>query len=93
MKAVWKDTVLAESDDTVVVDGNHYFPESTLNRDYIMPSNLRTTSSQKGTCHYYNLLVDGNANPDAVWFYPDPKEAAENLRGRVAFGHGVRIED
>ncbi|MED5619661.1 DUF427 domain-containing protein [Ideonella sp. BN130291] len=93
MKAIWNGEVIAESDDTVVVEGNHYFPESAVNRNYLMPSNTRTTCSWKGTAHYYNLLVDGDANPDAVWYYPEPKEAAAEIKGRVAFWKGVQVRE
>ncbi|CAN5663197.1 DUF427 domain-containing protein [soil metagenome] len=92
MKATWNGAVIAESDDTVVVEGNHYFPEASLKREYLMPSNLHTTCSWKGTASYYNLLVNGDANPDAVWYYPEPKEAAAEIKGRVAFWKGVKVE-
>ena len=90
MKAVWKDVVLAESDDTVLVEGNHYFPESSLRREYVTFSNHRTTCPRKGQAHYYSLLVDGELNPDAAWYYPDPK-ADEEIKGRVAFWKGVKV--
>jgi uncharacterized protein (DUF427 family) len=92
MKAIWNGAVIAESDDTVVVEGNHYFPAESLKKEYLMPSNLHTTCSWKGTASYYNLLVDGSANPDAVWYYPEPKEAAQEIKGRVAFWKGVKVE-
>ncbi len=92
MKAIWNGTVVAESDDTVVVEGNHYFPAAALQRVYTLPSNTRTMCSWKGQAHYLTLFVDGDANPDAVWFYPDPKEAAAEIRDRVAFWKGVKIE-
>lgn len=91
MKAVWKGTVVAESDDTVVVDGNHYFPAASLKREYTLSSNTRTMSSSKGQASYYTLFVDGDANPDAVWFYPEPREAAAQLKDRVAFWKGVQV--
>jgi uncharacterized protein (DUF427 family) len=91
MKAIWNGVVIAESEDIVVFEGNHYFPDTSLNRQYLLSSNLRTTSSLKGTANYYTLLVDGSANPDAVWYYPEPKEAVAELKGRVAFGKGVTI--
>ncbi len=91
MKAVWNGTVVAESDDTVVVEGNHYFPASALRADCTLPSNTKTMCSWKGQASYLNLFVDGNANPDAVWFYPDPKEAAAEIKGRVAFWKGVQV--
>ena len=92
MKAIWKDTVIAESDDTVVVEGNHYFPESSLDRALVSDSDTTTFCPWKGTAHYYSLTVDGETNADAVWYYPEPKEAAAEIRGRVAFWKGVRVE-
>jgi uncharacterized protein (DUF427 family) len=83
MKAVWNGVVVAESDDTVVVEGNHYFPESSLKRDYVTFSNHRS--------HYYSLFVNGEMNPDAVWYYPAPSEAAAQIKGRVAFWKGVKV--
>ena len=91
MKAIWKDTVVAESDDTVVVEGNHYFPEDSLDRKYVTFSNHKTTCPWKGTASYYSLLVAGELNPDAVWYYPDPKPEARMVRGRVAFWKGVKV--
>lgn len=91
MKATWHGAVIAESDDTVVVEGNHYFPEAALDRRYIVSSNHRSTCGWKGQAHYYSLLVDGDLNPDAVWFYPEPFEAAATVKGRVAFWKGVEV--
>jgi uncharacterized protein (DUF427 family) len=91
MKAIWNDTVIAESDDTVLVEGNHYFPESALNREVVTFSNHRTSCPWKGEASYYSLLVSGELNPDAVWYYPEPKAEAENIRGRVAFWKGVKV--
>lgn len=93
MKAIWNGTVVAESDDTVVVEGNHYFPEASLKKEYLLPSNTHTMCPWKGEASYYTLFVDGDANPDAVWFYKDPKEAAQEIKGRVAFWKGVKIEE
>jgi uncharacterized protein (DUF427 family) len=93
MKAIWRGTVVAESDDTVVVEGNHYFPRAALADRYVLPSNTRTMCSWKGQAQYMTLFVDGDALPDAVWTYPDPKEAAEAIRGRVAFGRGVQVQE
>lgn len=93
MKAIWNGVVVAESDKTVVVEGNHYFPESALKREYVLSSNRRTMCSWKGEAGYYTLFVDGDALQDGVWFYADPKEAAEEIRGHVAFARGVLIED
>ena len=91
MKATWKDTVIAESDDTVVVEGNHYFPEAALKREYVTFSNHKTTCAWKGQASYLSLIVDGELNPDAVWTYPDPKPEADNIKGRVAVWKGVQI--
>lgn len=91
MKAIWKGTVVAESDDTVVVEGNHYFPHDALDPKYLLPSNTKTMCSWKGQASYYTLFVDGDANPDAVWTYLDPKEAAAEIKGRVAFWRGVQV--
>ena len=92
MKAIWNGQVVAESDATVVVEGNHYFPASSLNREYVLESNHRSTCPWKGQARYYSLLVDGDLNPDAVWYYPEPREGAEMVRDRVAFWKGVRVE-
>ena len=92
MKAIWNGVVIAESNDTVVVDGEHYFPESSLKREYLTFSNHRS-SSWKGQAHYHSLLVKGEMKPDAAWHYPEPNEAVAQLKGRVAFGQGVRVEE
>lgn len=92
MKAIWKDTVIAESDDTVVVEGNHYFPEAALDKSLISPSDTTSVCPWKGTAYYYNVEVGGETNADAVWYYPEPKDAAAGIRGRVAFWKGVRVE-
>ena len=91
MKAVWKDTVIAESDATVLVEGNHYFPESALRREYISFSNHKTTCGWKGLASYYSINVNGDVNPDAVWYYAEPKPEAANIRDRVAFWKGVKV--
>lgn len=93
MKAIWNNVVVAESDDTVIVEGNHYFPASALKPEYVLSSNLVTHCSWKGEARYYTLFIDGNANPDAVWYFANPKEAASEIKGRVAFWKGVKIED
>jgi uncharacterized protein (DUF427 family) len=92
MKATWKGAVIAQSDDLVVVEGNQYFPESSLNRDYVTFSNHKTSCPWKGQASYYSLIVDGELNPDAAWYYADPKPEAEEIKGRVAFWKGVKIE-
>jgi uncharacterized protein (DUF427 family) len=91
MKAVWKNIVVAESDDTVLVEGNHYFPEASLNREYISFSNHKTSCPWKGQASYYSINVNGDVNPDAAWYYAEPKEAAANIKGRVAFWRGVQV--
>lgn len=91
MKALWKDTVIAESGDTVVVEGNHYFPIDSVKRDLLMPSDTRTVCPWKGTASYYSVKVGGEVNADAAWYYPEPKDAAKEIRGRVAFWKGVKV--
>jgi uncharacterized protein (DUF427 family) len=90
-RAEWNGKVVAQSDDTVVVENNHYFPEDALPRELLKPSATTTTCPWKGTAHYYTLVVDGKENPDAVWYYPDPKPAAKEIKGRVAFWKGVKV--
>ena len=92
MKAIWNDHVIAESDDTLVVEGNHYFPASSLNRELLTESDTTSFCPWKGTAHYYNVVVEGQTNADSVWYYPEPKEAAAKIRDRVAFWKGVRVE-
>ena len=91
MKAIWNGTILAESDDTIVVEGNHYFPEASLNKEYFRPSETHTLCGWKGTASYYDVVVDGATNKDAAWFYPETKEAAKEIENRVAFWKGVEI--
>ncbi len=92
MKASWNGTVIAESDDTVLVEGNHYFPESSLQREYVAFSNHKTSCAWKGQASYYSLMIKGELNTDAVWYYADPKPEADMIRGRVAFWKGVKVE-
>lgn len=91
MKAIWKGTVVAESNDTVVVEGNHYFPAESVNKDFLLPSNTKTMCSWKGQASYHSLFVNGDANPDAAWYYPEPKDAAAEIKGRIAFWKGVQV--
>ena len=91
-KAIWRDKVLAESERFELVEGNVYFPPETLDRRYFKKSPTTTVCSWKGTAHYFTVVVDGAENPDAAWFYPDPKPAAKNIKDHVAFWHGVRVE-
>jgi uncharacterized protein (DUF427 family) len=92
VKATWNGAVIAQSDDTVVVEGNHYFPDTSLNRDYVTFSNHKTTCAWKGQASYYSLIVNGELNPDAAWYYADPKPEAEMVKGRVAFWKGVKVD-
>ena len=89
--ARWNGTVIAESDDTVVVEGNHYFPRSSVRADVLTPSDTHTVCPWKGTASYFTLDVDGKKNPDAAWYYPDPREAARQIAGYVAFWKGVTV--
>jgi len=91
MKATWNGTTIAESDDTVVVEGNHYFPADAVDPQFLRPSTSHTTCPWKGIASYYDVVVDGQTNKDAAWYYPEPKEAAKQIRGRVAFWRGVRV--
>jgi len=92
MKASWNGVVVAQSNDTVVVEGNHYFPESALARELFEPSQTHSVCPWKGTASYYSLRVNGAVNSDAAWFYPEPKPEAAQIKGRVAFWRGVKIE-
>lgn len=92
MRAIWHDTTLAESDDTVVVEGNHYFPPDAVKREYFRPSDTHTTCPWKGEASYYDIVVDGEVNKDAAWYYPEPKDAARQIKDRVAFWKGVKVE-
>lgn len=92
MKATWDGTVIAQSDDIVTVEGNAYFPAAALNRQYVVDSGTRSTCHWKGVASYYTLDVNGQKNPDAVWFYPTPKAGAEQVKDRVAFWKGVKVE-
>lgn len=91
MKAIWNGQVIAESDQTVVVEGNHYFPADSINNEYFQPSETNTECSWKGTASYYDVVVDGEKNRDAAWYYPDPKDAAREIENHVAFWKGVEI--
>lgn len=93
MKAIWNEQTIAESDDTVVVEGNHYFPPDAIDSKYFEPSDKHTVCPWKGQAHYYDVVVDGQRNAAAAWYYPETKEAAEHIEGRVAFWQGVEISD
>jgi uncharacterized protein (DUF427 family) len=91
IQATWNGTVLAESDQTVVVEGNHYFPPDSVRWEYLQKSPTHTRCVWKGVASYYTVVVDGQENQDAAWYYPDPSRAAVRITGRVAFWHGVRV--
>ena len=91
-RAVWNGAVLAESDDTVVVEGNHYFPRASLHEKHFTASTTHTRCPWKGEASYLGVEAGGEFNPDAAWFYPDPRPRAEAIRGRVAFWRGVTVE-
>lgn len=92
MKAIWNNTVIAESDQTVVVENNHYFPANSIKQQYFKPSDTHTTCAWKGKASYYSLEVDGKENKDAAWYYPEVSELAKPIKGHVAFWKGVTIE-
>jgi uncharacterized protein (DUF427 family) len=91
-KAVWNGAVIAESDRCEVVEGNQYFPPDAVKQEYLQPSDTHTVCGWKGTASYYSLVVDGEVNKDAAWYYPEPKSAASNIKGYVAFWRGVKVE-
>lgn len=92
MKAIWKDKVLASSKDTVLLENNHYFPEEDVKKEYLKESANTSTCPWKGKAHYYHLEINGDTNENAAWFYPDPSPAAQEIKGRIAFYNGVKIE-
>ena len=93
MKAEWNGAVIAESDGTVVIEGNHYFSPGSVSQEYLRPSSTTSVCPWKGTAHYYNVVVEGEENRDAAWYYPDPKEAAAQIKDHVAFWRGVGVVD
>ena len=93
VRAEWNDTVLAQSDDTVVVEGNHYFPKDALRPELFEDASGTTVCPWKGTASYYDIVVDGSRNAGAAWYYPEPKEAATEIKDRVAFWKGVRVSE
>jgi len=91
MKAIWNNTLIAESNETVLLENNHYFPRETVNKEFLIASGTHTICPWKGEASYYTLSVDGKMNPDAAWFYPDPKPAARQIKNYIAFWKGVRV--
>jgi uncharacterized protein (DUF427 family) len=92
MKAIWKGQVLAESDKTVLVEGNHYFPSDAIKKEMFIPSKTQTTCAWKGVASYYSIEVNGELNKDAAWYYPEPKDAAKQIKDYVAFWKGVTVQ-
>ncbi len=93
MKAIWNGTVIAESDDTVIIEGNHYFPPESVTNELLRSTDTTSVCPWKGTANYYSIVVDGETNPDAAWYYAETKEAANKLRGRIAFWKGVQVTE
>ena len=91
-KAIWQDAVLAESDETVIVEGNHYFPVKSLAKEHFKPSDAHTSCHWKGLASYYDIEVDGQVNPNAAFYYPEPSPAAAQIKDHVAFWKGVRVD-
>ncbi len=92
MRAVWRDTVIAESDATIVVENNHYFPPDSVKREFLRESDRHSTCFWKGRASYYHVVVDGDENTDAAWYYPEPKQRAREIKGYIAFWKGVEVE-
>jgi uncharacterized protein (DUF427 family) len=92
MQAIWNGKVIAQSSATVVVEGNHYFPADSVNMEFLKTSDTHTNCPWKGTASYYSIDVDGQTNIDAAWYYPTPRDAAMNIKGRVAFWKGVQVK-
>lgn len=93
MKAIWNNEIIAESNDTVVVENNHYFPPESVKKEYLKHSDTHTTCPWKGLASYYSLDVNGQENRDAAWYYPEPKAAASEIKGRIAFWKGVKVTE
>ncbi len=93
MKAIWENTLLAESDKTIVVEGNHYFPSNSIKQEFFKPSDTHSTCPWKGLASYYNVQVGEKVNLDAAWYYPEPKDAAKSIKGYIAFWRGIKVND
>lgn len=91
MKAIWNDQIIAESNDTIIVENNHYFPKESVNAQYLRPSDKQSVCPWKGVASYYSIDVNNQQNKDAAWYYPDPKDAAQNIKDHIAFWKGVKI--
>ena len=92
VRAIWNNQVVAESDETIVVEGNHYFPIAAVKKEFLLDSNTQTVCPWKGKANYYTLEVDGEQNFNAAWYYPAPSQAAAKIKGYVAFWHGVQVQ-
>lgn len=92
MKAIWKNEVIAESDQTIVIEGNHYFPPDSVKKQFFIESSTHTACPWKGEASYYDIIVDDSVNKDGAWFYPNPKEEAKDIKDYVAFWRGVTVE-
>ncbi len=91
MKATWNGETIAESNDTIVVEGNHYFPADSIKKEFFQPSQTHTVCGWKGTASYYDVVVNGETNKDAAWYYPETKPDADNIKGYLAFWKGVKV--
>ena len=91
MKAIWNGKIIAESNDTINIEGNQYFPIASVNNEYLTKNETHTVCHWKGTASYYDIIVDGKSNKDAAWYYPDPSSLAEKIKGYIAFWHGVEV--
>ncbi len=91
MKAIWNNMVIAESDATITIENNHYFPLDSVKKEFLVSSDTHTVCSWKGEASYYTLKVNGQLNKDAAWYYPFPKPAAQNIKNYVAFWRGVQV--
>jgi uncharacterized protein (DUF427 family) len=93
MKAIWEETIIAETDRTIVIEGNHYFPPSSIKPEFFLPSDTQTTCHWKGVASYYNVKVGEKVNADAAWYYPEPKQAVKSIKGFVAFWRGIKVSE
>ena len=91
-KALWNNTIIAESSETIIVEGNHYFPPTAIKNEYFKENRQHTTCPWKGVASYYDIVIEGKTNPGSAWFYPQPKAAADNIKNYVAFWRGVKVE-
>ena len=93
MKAIWEETIIAETDRTIVIEDNHYFPPRSIKPEFFLPSDTQTTCHWKGVASYYNVKVGEKVNADAAWYYPEPKQAAKSIKGFVAFWRGIKVSE